>query len=125
MSFYKTLEEILTSNTRSLSNTSSRPWREFSLPGNNFSLADIKTWELVYSVPEVITLWAAWNPYTEYYLIVHELFKSEKWGIEEYTGSNAENLVIKRFQSFGVDLPISKIWLEKEHVWMKESSMPH
>lgn len=70
---------------------------------------DVVIWEQLYG-KNGISLYAAWSPYADYYIIVHGLFLDKNYGIEEFHGAEATNLIITRFKSFGIDLPVKKLW---------------
>jgi len=71
------------------------------------SIADVKLWEQIYYKTGEIGIYAAWDPYDEYYIIVHNLFINSKFGIEEFYGSESVNNVWNRAKELGIELPPS------------------
>jgi hypothetical protein len=73
-------------------------------------IKDIEVWEEIYRQPGNIGIYAAWSPYAEFYLIIHELFFNFDQGIEIFSGEYAMSDIMKRSKEFGIDLPVNKIW---------------
>ena len=70
---------------------------------------DVVTWEQIYG-KHGISLYAAWSPYSEYYIIVHGLFLGTDAGIEEFWGRNSIESIVSRFEDFGIQIPINQYW---------------
>ena len=121
MAVYRSTQEILGSSWEDINDipsTSLYPQREYCNSWQQLTYNDIKLWELIYHVPGGISVYAAWNPYTEFYIIVHDLFKSLPCGIEQFYGSNAETQVVERLKKFGITLPENQVWINPDIAWM-------
>lgn len=72
---------------------------------------DVDIWEQIYSEPGNIGIYAAWSPYREIYIIVHNQFLHESFGIEIYQGPTASDQVYKRASQFNIKLPQNAVWI--------------
>ena len=72
---------------------------------------DIKLWEQIYFCPGAIGVYAAWEPYENFYAVFHLLHKDKKF-VEIFDGSDAVNSLINKCQNFGVVLPIKNILVD-------------
>lgn len=68
------------------------------------TLKDINLWEQIYYKPGSIGIYAAWDPYVEYFIIVHNLYINTTFGIEEFKGHDAETNVKSRAKEFNIVL---------------------
>jgi hypothetical protein len=73
---------------------------------------DINLWEEIYYNSGTIGVYAAWDPYEDFYIIVHNLHLDKNY-IETYTGSTAVDAIINRCQEFGIDLNISESFINQ------------
>lgn len=87
----------------------------------NPTIEDVKYWEQLYYVPGTIGIYAAYDPYIEFYIIVHNLFLDQNFGIETFYGSGANKNLWKRAKSLGINLPTSQIWVNDKDSWLYES----
>lgn len=110
---------------RTLSDIIDSPWEDpifdptsSLLPPKNswnkeqeISLDDVKIWEQIYFHKGTVGIYAAWDPYDNYYIIIYNLFASTKSTIEEFRGKDAENQVLERAKDLGIDLPLNRMWV--------------
>ena len=69
-------------------------------------LDDVKYWEVVYFLPGSIGVYAAHEPYIEFYIIYHNLF-----GIcEKFFGTNASNNCSEKLKKYGINLEHNTSW---------------
>lgn len=68
------------------------------------NLSKIELWEQIYYKKGNIGIYAAWKPYIEYYIIVHNLFINTTFGVEEFFGEDASTKTWERAKEFGIDL---------------------
>ena len=71
---------------------------------SNVILSDIKLWEQIYYKKGNIGIYAAWDPYIEYYIIVHNLFINTTVGVEEFFGEDASTKTWERAREYGINL---------------------
>ena len=89
MAIFKTIEQI---KQDIWSNSSDEILDPLKFPKQNllydkkrsYSVEDIECWQEIYYQPGNIGLYAAWSPYVECYIIVHNLFLNSSAGIEIY-----------------------------------------
>lgn len=67
---------------------------------------DINYWECIYFVPGSIGVYAAHDPYIEYYLIFHNLFSK----YETFYGINAATRCKEKLQEYGINLEPNIAW---------------
>jgi hypothetical protein len=116
---YKTLDQILSNTWDEQQNLNLiAPSREFCTTWLELTYKDIRVWETIYHMQGGISVYAAWDPYTEFYIIVHELFKHLECGIEQYYGPQSSSQVKHRCKKLGVILPENQIWINKDLEWM-------
>lgn len=86
------------------------------------SIEDIDIWEVIFEKSGGIGVYAAWNPYAEFYLIttgIKDGSNSERI-FEYYYGKGALNFVIKRMIDLDIPIHLNKIWVENEEMWIYE-----
>jgi hypothetical protein len=94
-------------------------------------IEDINIWEVI-SEPWDVGIYAAWDPFAEFFLIRYETdyhtnpnYQDDrvkglprKFQFETYYGKGADQLVIKRAKELGVKLNLNKVWVEPDHMWL-------
>jgi hypothetical protein len=73
--------------------------------------SDVKIWETIYTCGGSISVYAAWDPFIEYYIIVHDFFKNHQIGIEEFYGITASEKVTLTLKEYGIELPKDRVWV--------------
>jgi hypothetical protein len=81
-------------------------------------LSDIEVWEQIYYQGGHVGVYAAWNPYVEFYMITYNLFMHESVGIKTFYGKNAGSEVLRHAKMLGVDLPLNTIPVREEESWL-------
>jgi hypothetical protein len=74
-------------------------------------LDDIKLWEQLFYQPGLVGVYVSWEPYEEFYIIVH-LLHLDKLFIETFYGSDAVDCVLDRCKDFNIILPSNEIFVE-------------
>jgi hypothetical protein len=108
MPIFRTLSEITDNPWTSGTESTSLPLQEEWLSSVPATLENIDTWEQVYSQPGNISVYAAWSPYVELYIIVYPVFLESNYGIEIYTSSEKTS---ERLSEFNIHLPVNTIWI--------------
>jgi hypothetical protein len=80
-------------------------------------IEDVNIWEQIYYQGGGFGIYASWDPYAEFYLVTGHHFTLIPGSIETYYGPEAQKEVIKRAKEMGVELVLSKIWVEPEDMW--------
>lgn len=116
---FKRTNEILNSpwfggsfDTNSHSLPVKEPW-SLSRPPEFF---DIEIWEELHQEEGILGVYAAWNPYTDLYAIVHKLHVGIEQGIEVFYGDESVEQVINRCKELGVSLEITQQWVDATQV---------
>lgn len=125
MTVYRTTKEILSDSwEETFPSIDNYPPREYCTTWRDLSYKDINLWEQIYHVPGGISVYAAWDPYTELYILVHDLFKTMPSGIEEYYGIDAERKLLEKLLRLGITLTKNKVWINPDFSWMYEQLAP-
>jgi hypothetical protein len=77
-------------------------------------IEDVNIWEVILEQSHGISLYAAWDPYAEFYMIVDGVSMS----VEYFYGSKSSQKVFKRMKELGQNLAVSKAWVEPEDMWL-------
>jgi len=80
--------------------------------GNHYSdftptLDDIKLWEEIYYQSGHIGVYAAWDPFVEFYMITYNLFLDTPAGYKTFFGDNCVDEVIEELSKIGIELETS------------------
>jgi len=70
---------------------------------------EIDLWEQIYFKPANMGLYAAFQPYLDFYLLVYNLFDGSN--IVEFYGEDAVEKIVKVFENYNVSLPVKSIRL--------------
>ena len=77
-------------------------------------IEDVNIWEVILEQSSGPSLYAAWDPYAEFYMIVDQVAMS----VEYFYGSKSSQKVFKRMKDLGQNLSVSKAWVEPEDMWL-------
>ena len=73
---------------------------------------DVIFWEQLYFQPGNIGIYISWNPYTEFYMVVHNLYSYATHGIKTFNGNFAHKKLLSYIAPFKINLEEKKIWVE-------------
>lgn len=79
---------------------------------------NVSLWEQIYSQGGGLGLYAAWDPYAEFYLITLPGYINKENSIETYYGSGALEAVKKRSKELGIILPKNDVWIDPDNMWL-------
>ena len=86
-------------------------WKENRL----ITFKDVQIWEVIVEISGPIGVYAAWQPYSPYFVIM------ERWSIhQEFWGIDGEKELYKYISKYNIKLPINKIWVDPEDMWLYE-----
>jgi hypothetical protein len=89
-------------------------------------MEDVNVWEVI-AEPWDIGVYAAWDPYGEFYVIRTEKFYAgstwsivgeRKFEFETYYGSGADKAVKKRMKELNIPFQTTDVWVEPEDMWL-------
>lgn len=83
---------------------------------DDLTFDQVRIWETLYYKGGVMGMYAAWDPYAEFFIITHNLFLDNPAGIEIFYGPGAIRQFYNRAKELGVELPIGPVWVESEHL---------
>jgi hypothetical protein len=87
-------------------------------------IEDVKIWEQIYYKGGHVGIYAAWDPYAEFYIIVYNLFIDVPGGIKTFYGPTARSQVEKHAKQLGINLAENKIWVDEINSWQYIESTP-
>jgi hypothetical protein len=79
---------------------------------------DVDIWEVIYESSGGIGVYAAYSPYSEFYLVRPGLSQEIKFGFETYYGKNAEKKTIERMKELGIPYSLRDRWVDEDEMWM-------
>jgi hypothetical protein len=82
-------------------------WLKSSVP----TFKDINTWEQIYYQPGNVGIYAAWSPFVELFIIVHDLFLASEAGVEVFAGGDASENARYRASQLGISIPTNTVWV--------------
>jgi hypothetical protein len=83
----------------------------------DMQIEDVDIWEVI--VEAGYSIYAAWSPYAEFYMLLPTVFYDTK-NIELYYGKGASNMIIKRTKELGIPISTKKVWADPEDMWLYE-----
>jgi hypothetical protein len=83
-------------------------------------IEDIHIWEVLYEASGGIGIYAAWDPFAEFYMFTTGWVPKTMNDriIETYYGPQASKKVKQRADSLGISLQLHNIWVEPEDMWL-------
>ena len=91
-------------------------------------LENVNIWEVLYEESNGVGVYAAYDPYAEFYLIttgfdrynykVINEFNYYPRYVEEYYGKNAQKNVIQRMKDLNIPFSLKKIWVDPDKMWL-------
>jgi hypothetical protein len=85
------------------------------------TIEDVDIWEQIYFESGGTGLYAAWEPYAEFYLITNKLYwNCCKEPIETFYGPGAAKKAYKKARELGMPVTENKIWVEEDEMWLYE-----
>jgi hypothetical protein len=80
---------------------------------------DVNIWEIIYEQGGAVGVYAAWDPYAEFYLVrVGWFLESQGHGFEVYYGPGAQKQVQTRMKELGIRYSLNEHWVEPEDMWL-------
>ena len=83
-------------------------------------IEDVSVWEVIYQQGGGLGIYAAWDPYAEFYLITQHQFAVRTNAIETYYGPGAQTAVQKRIKELGVPVQAKPKWVDDDYMWLFE-----
>jgi hypothetical protein len=93
-------------------------------------IEDVYLWEQI-AEPWDIGVYAAYDPYAEFYLIRHEKnYNYDGWkpadaprtfSFETFYGPGAQQEVYKRMKELGFPLTVRKVWIDDDKMWLYQN----
>jgi hypothetical protein len=85
-------------------------------------IEDVNLWEVICEQGGSVGIYAAWDPYAEFYMIrVGWFLEAQGYGAEIYYGPGAMKKVMKRAEELGIPLSTNKTWVEPDDMWLYQN----
>jgi hypothetical protein len=85
----------------------------------DMQIEDVNIWEVIVDRGGQWGLYAAWDPYAEFYMIMPGWELLEKgWGVETYYGPNASARAQKRMAELGMPVNSYTAWVDNDKMWL-------
>lgn len=124
MPFFKTTENILLNNGEYFdpnwmdSNTLILPPSKKWDYSRELQIEDIDIWEVIYISGGGNGVYAAWQPYAEFYLITDGNYFTGQISLTTFYGKNAEKKVVEEMKKRNILFSTNKRWVENEDMWL-------
>jgi hypothetical protein len=80
---------------------------------------DVQIWEIIHESGGAQGVYAAWEPYAEFYMIrVGFRLEDKGWGVETYYGPGSQQLVMKRMIELGYPVNVDQTWVDNDDLWL-------
>ena len=76
-------------------------------------VADIEVWEEIYFKSGVIGVYAAWDPYCEFYLVYYPVLSETNFHSLTFFGEDASDKVQKLLAKYDIQLVTNSIWVDE------------
>lgn len=88
-------------------------------------IEDVNIWEVIYEQGGRFGLYASWDPYAEFYMIVPGWqLLDQGSGIETYYGADACNRAQRRMIELGIPVQSTITWVDDDKMWLYQPKSP-
>jgi hypothetical protein len=85
-------------------------------------IEDVNIWEVLFESGGGIGVYAAWDPFAEFYMLTYKpVWHQPKIEIETYYGQGAQQRIQKRIKELGFPIPLKEVWVEDEDMWLYQT----
>jgi hypothetical protein len=82
-------------------------------------IEDVNLWEVIYEQGGGFGIYAAWDPYAEFYMIrVGWFLEAQGYGAEIYYGPGSMNKMIKRAKELNIPISTNNVWIDPNDMWL-------
>ena len=82
-------------------------------------IEDVDIWEVIYEQGGAVGVYAAWSPYSEFYMVrVGWQKEAQGYGVETYYGPGAQKKVQNRMREMSIPFSVNQTWVEPEDMWL-------
>jgi hypothetical protein len=83
-------------------------------------IEDIEVWEVIFEDSWGLGIYAAYEPYAEFYLIRY-LSHDGPHAADTFYGSGAQDKIIKFMIEHGIPFQVNDVWVENDEMWLYDS----
>lgn len=76
------------------------------------TIEEIELWEQIYYQPGNIGIYAAYEPYADFYLLTYNLFIDTPQGIQTFYGAQAQKQLWQKIKDLKIPVVLNSIWSE-------------
>jgi hypothetical protein len=77
-------------------------------------IEDVNLWEIIFDYGGGIGLYAAWDPYAEFFMLTY------RGSIETFYGKGAQIRLKERLKELNLKYPQNLYWVDDEKMWLYE-----
>jgi hypothetical protein len=82
-------------------------------------IEDVNLWEVICEQGGSVGIYAAWDPYAEFYMIrVGWFLEAQGYGAEIYYGPGSMNKMIKRAKELNIPISTNNVWIDPNDMWL-------
>ena len=115
MPIFKSTQEILENPWVNVygsrtANTTGLPCRnewDYRFP---LEINDVHIWEQVYFQEGNLGIYAAWDPFAEFFIVTYNMFLNTPYGIKTFYGPTASQEVYNLARELGIELSFKNVW---------------
>lgn len=78
---------------------------------------DIDIWEAIYEDSWGLGIYAAYQPYAEFYMIKHVDYQGNAV-LDTYYGAGAQDRIIKFMVEHNIPVSMNQVWVEDDELWL-------
>ena len=95
-------------STDSVATPPNAVWKDERSP----TIEEIDLWEQIYYQPGNVGIYAAHEPYADFYLLTYNLFMDRPEGIQTFSGPQAEKQLWQKIKDLKIPVILNSVWTE-------------
>jgi hypothetical protein len=80
-------------------------------------IEDVNVWEVIYEESGRLEVYASWDPYAEFYMVVHK-----KSVVDTYYGAGSQDIIKKILDENGGTYALHKKWVDPDDMWIYDTT---
>jgi hypothetical protein len=80
-------------------------------------IEDVNVWEVIFESGGGWGLYASWDPYAEFYLLM-----TGSKGIETFYGAGVQKHLKSRLKELNLSVPENKVWVDPDEMWIYQEA---
>lgn len=118
---FKTHKEEVYENRFFNSNTLCLPKNKKWDYKRELKIEDIEIWEVIFEDSWGLGVYAAYDPYAEFYMIKYASIDGNKV-IDTFYGQGSQNKIIKFMLDNNVPFQLNNVWIDNDEMWLHDTT---